>query len=161
MTRKKGLEKNNSFFEKLCFFFIHSPCNLEIFYRSVFRCNLLYFICSKFNPQYWYLLLCREKMCWFSSYFNPGSTTAVNCCKFYIFILDEPNSSNAKKLLISHFFRQINFAFVSFQKKNFHLKNFDIMFMFTPWRLLEQYILRVCVFLDHFLRARLVWVFLK
>ena len=54
-----------------------------------------------------------------------------------------------------------NFAFVSFQKKIFHLQNFDIMFMITPWRLLEQYILRVCVFLDHFLRARLVWVFLK
>ena len=33
------------------------------------------------------------------------------------------------------------------------------MFMFTPWRLLEHYILRVRVFLDHFLRTRLVWVF--
>ena len=31
--------------------------------------DLLYFICLKFNPQYWYLLLRREKMCWFSSYF--------------------------------------------------------------------------------------------
>ena len=38
-------EENNLFFEKLCCFFIHifrkSLCNLQIFYRSVFRCKVL------------------------------------------------------------------------------------------------------------------------
>ena len=38
-------EENNLFFEKLCCFFIHifrkSICNLQIFYRLVFRCKVL------------------------------------------------------------------------------------------------------------------------
>ena len=35
------------------------------------------------------------------------------------------------------------------------------MLMFMPWRLLEQCIYRVPVFADHFLRTRLVSVFLE
>ena len=38
-------EENSLFFEKLCYFFIHifwkSLCNLQVFYRSVFRCKVL------------------------------------------------------------------------------------------------------------------------
>ena len=72
--QKATLKKNNLFFEKLCCYFIHifpkSLCNLfTARYLDVRFWDLLYFICLKFNPQYWYLLLRREKMCWFSSYF--------------------------------------------------------------------------------------------
>ena len=92
----------------------------------------MYFIYLKFNPQYWYLLLRREKMCWFSSYFkqsqnlclnkifNIVSTTKVNCRDFYFFILDAHNSSIAKKLFISHLSNRSDFAFVCFfSKKTF------------------------------------------
>ena len=74
-------EENNLFFEKLRYFFIHIFClflslrNLQISYRWVFRCKVLrslVFICLKFIPQYYYLLLCREKMVWFISYFEQG-----------------------------------------------------------------------------------------
>ena len=41
------------------------PCCLDVRFW-----NPLYFICLKFNPQFWYLLLCREKICWFSSCFS-------------------------------------------------------------------------------------------
>ena len=44
-TENYSEEENNLFFEKLCCFFIHifrkSLCNLQIFYRSVFRCKVL------------------------------------------------------------------------------------------------------------------------
>ena len=117
--QKTTVKKWNLFFEKLCCFFIHifwkSLCNLQIFTA---RCldvrfwDLLYFICLKFNPQYWYLLLRREKMCWFSSYFyrvtgrdfcriftksqklclhkilNIGSTGKVNSREFCVFVID-------------------------------------------------------------------------
>ena len=44
-TENYSEEENNLFLEKLCCFFIHifrkSLCNLQIFYRSVFRCKFL------------------------------------------------------------------------------------------------------------------------
>ena len=44
-TENYSEEENNLFFEKLCCFFIHifrkSPCNLQIFHLSVFRCKVL------------------------------------------------------------------------------------------------------------------------
>ena len=54
-----------TFFEKvfaICKFF--AARRLDVWFW-----DLSYFTCLKFNPQYWYLLLRREKMCWFSSYF--------------------------------------------------------------------------------------------
>ena len=48
-----------------------------------------------------------------------------------------------------------------FKKIFFTSKKVYVMFMFMPWRLLEQCILRFRVFVHHFLRTRLVWVFLK
>ena len=62
-------EEENLFIEKLFCFFIQifgkSYCNLQIFYRSVFRCKVLrpFVFYLKFNPQYWHLLHRREKMC--------------------------------------------------------------------------------------------------
>ena len=50
-------EENNLFFEKLCCFFIHifrkSLCNLQIFYRLVFRYKVLRpFVFSLFEVQF-------------------------------------------------------------------------------------------------------------
>ena len=57
-----------------------------------------------------------------------------------------------KKLFISQFFKQIKLCICLFLFKKkifFTSKNVYVMFMFTSWRLLEQYILRVRVFIDH------------
>ena len=108
----------------------------------------LNYICLKFNPQYSHLLL-REKMCWFSSYFqqeegrnfcgiftkfqklclhkifNIGSTTKVNSREFCVFILDVKCTElqYAKKLFVSQFFKQIELCLCLFlfKKKNFFL----------------------------------------
>ena len=43
--QKTTVKKSNFFFEKLCCFFIQSfwksICNMQIFYRSLFRCKVL------------------------------------------------------------------------------------------------------------------------
>ena len=68
-----------------------------------------------------------------------------------------------KNYLFHTFLNRSNYTFVClFSKKNkFTSKNVYVMFMFTPWHLLERYIKRVRVFVDHFLRTRLVSNFLK
>ena len=105
---KKHVASLFTFFEKvfaICIFYTARFLDVRFW-------DLLYFIRLKFSPQYWYLLLRREKMCWFSSYFKQGkgrnfcsifrksqnlclhkifetgSTTLVNCREFYFFILD-------------------------------------------------------------------------
>ena len=50
------------------------------------------------------------------------------------------NSSITKKIFISQFFEQIKLGVYFFPEKIFSSKNVYVMFMFTPWRLLEQYI---------------------
>ena len=72
-------------------------------------------------------------------------------------------SGIAKKLFISKFFEQIKLCLCLplFLKIFFTSKNVYVMFMFTPWRLLERYIYRVHVYFDHFLRAGLVLTFFK
>ena len=98
--------------------------------------DLLYFICLKFNRQYWYLLPRREKMCWFSSclhkIFNTGSNTKVNCHEFYFFILDVKYTKLQSCLKIIHFTTfwtdQTSCLFGFFpKKKNFTSKNVDVM----------------------------------
>ena len=94
-----------------------------------------------------------QKLC-LHKIFNTGLTTKVNCLEFYVFILDVHKSSIAKKFFISQFLEQIKFylCLLLFKESYFHL----IMFMFMSWRLLEQYIKRVRVFIYHFLRMQLV-----
>ena len=126
--------------------------------------GLLCFICLKFNPQYWYLLLLREKMCWFSSYFNIGSEEnfAVPlqnrkicvCIKFLTLV-------RLRKLIAVNFtfFTRCkmhitpallkNYSFhnflnkfklclcLFFSKKNFFTSK-NVMLMFTSWHLLEH-----------------------
>ena len=112
-------EENNLFFEKLCCFFIHifrkSLCNLQIFYRSVFRCKVLRpFVFYLFEVQSTVLVssssqgenvliqqlfltregkkLCvifakSQKLC-LHKICNIDSTTIVNSCEFRVFILN-------------------------------------------------------------------------
>ena len=65
--------------KKITYFLKTYVASLSTFFEKVFavskfftaqcldvRCwDFLYFICLKFSPQYWYLPLCKEKMCWF------------------------------------------------------------------------------------------------
>ena len=53
-----------------------------------------------------------------------------------------PNARIGKKNSFHNFLNRSNFAFNSFfSKKKFNSKIVYVMFMFTPWRLLERYIL--------------------
>ena len=72
--------------KKKTYFLKNHVASLFTFFEKVFaickyfttRCldvrfwGLLYVICLNFSPQYWYLLLRREKMRWFNSYFWQG-----------------------------------------------------------------------------------------
>ena len=90
-----------TFFEK--FFAI-----CKFFTAQCLDVRFLYFTCLKFNPQYRYLLLCKEHVCWFGEgkgrnfcciftksqklclhkMFAIGSTMKINCREFYFFKLD-------------------------------------------------------------------------
>ena len=70
-------QTRNTVKKKITYFLKNYVASLFTFFEKVFaifrfftaRClderfrDLLYFICLKFNPQYWYLILRREKMC--------------------------------------------------------------------------------------------------
>ena len=70
-------QAENTVKKKIKYFKKNYGASLSTFFEIVFavfkfftaRCldvkfgDLLYFICLKFNPQYWYFLLRREKMC--------------------------------------------------------------------------------------------------
>ena len=70
----------------LCSQFLKKSLQFANFFTA--RCldvrfwDLLYFICLKFNPQYWYLLLYSRKTCWFRSYFLQGK--GRNFCGIFI-----------------------------------------------------------------------------
>ena len=78
---------------------------------------------------------------------RPRDVLGTNICRL---------DSDAKKLFISQFFKQITLCLSVFSKKDFLPQK-----MFILWHLLEQYIQGVRVFADHFLSTQLVWVFLK
>ena len=75
---KKFVASSFTFFEKVFAAgkFFTTRC-LDIRFWDV-----LYFICLKFNPQYWYLLLYSTKTCWFRSYFLQGK--GRNFCGIFI-----------------------------------------------------------------------------
>ena len=112
---------------------------------------------------------------------NIGLTTKVNCHEFYFYYTNftfftfnfifyfytqfkmHTTPVSLKNYSFHNFLNRSNFAFVCFfPKKIFFIsKNVYVMFMFTPWHLLERYIYHVCIFVDHFFRTQLVLAFLK
>ena len=84
--QKTAVKKKITYFLKgyvasLSTFFWKSLCNFQIFYRSVFGCKVLrlsVFYLFKFSPQYWYLPLCKEKMCWVGVFNKREETFAVS-----------------------------------------------------------------------------------
>ena len=114
----------------------------------MFRCKVFrpfcIFICLKFYPQYWYLLLRTEKIFWFSSYFWQGKgrnfvvslqnckncvcikyltldqllkSIVINFTMFLYSMQNTHNSSIAKNLFILQFFEQIKLCLCFFSKK--------------------------------------------
>ena len=78
--------------------------------------DLLYFICLKFNPQYWYLLLRREKcvdsVVIFNKWREETFAVSYNIAKAALQYLKlvpprKLTSSIAKKIFISQFFEEI------------------------------------------------------
>ena len=95
--------------------------------------DLLYFICLKFNPQYWYLLLRREKcvdsVVIFNKWREETFAVSYNIAKAALQYLKlvpprKLTSSIAKKIFISQFFEEIKLCLylLLFKKKKFHQK---------------------------------------
>ena len=113
--------------------------------------------CLKFNPQYWYLLLRSEKICVdLVDILNKGREKTLQnrkscvCIKYLTLVrlqkLIPVNFAvlywmkNAQNSSIAKNYSFHNFFFASYQKKFFTSKNVYVMFIFTLWHLLEQYI---------------------
>ena len=122
--------------------------SLFTFFEKIFttRCldvrfwNVLYFICLKFNPQYWYLLLRREKCADLVVIFNKKllrhfykiakavlaydiSHWFDQCLRFYTRCKIHRTPVLLKKYWFHKRLNRSNFAFVCFfSKKNFHIK---------------------------------------
>ena len=129
------------------------------FLRSFFT-DLFYFICLKFNPQYWYLLR-REKIIDLVVIFKEQSfavslqnrksrvrikyLTLVRAQKliamnftFLYSICNAQNSSIAKNYSFHIFFNRFVCLFLF--KKTFLPQKMFMSVYVTPWRLLERYI---------------------
>ena len=139
----------------------------------------MYFICLKFNSQYWYLLLRRKKICWnFCGIFTkserlclrkiltlvrPRKLIAVNFtfysrCKMHITPVLLKNDSFHNFLNRS----QIAFVWSYFKKKkNFTSKNVYVMLMFNTMVFTWTVHVTCSHIFYSFLRTRLVSVFLK
>ena len=126
--------------------------------------DLLCFICFKFSPQYWYFFLCREKMCWFSRYFNIGSEEnfAVPLQNRKICVcIKSLTLVRLRKLIAMNFtfFTRCKMHITPVLLKNYSFHNFlnkfklclylflskkncftskNVMLMFTSWHLLEH-----------------------
>ena len=141
--KKKTFSLKN-YVASLFTFFWKSLSNLQIFYRLVFRCKVLrpfIFYLFEVQTQYWYLLLCREKMCWSSSYFYQGEET------FAVSLQNHKSCVCIKYEQIK--LRVVCFFFLK-KKKIFTSKSVCHVYVYAM-ALTWTYHQRVCVFVDQFI----------